>query len=112
MRLRRGDLVVAAVPGPGGGRPRPAVIVQSNDLVSPDTIIVLPLTTGIRGESMFRVVADAEPSDALAAPCEIMIDKPGAVRREHIRRRIGRVTTATRQRLDTALARMVGLSVR
>ena len=103
LALRRGDVVVAALSG-DFGKPRPAVVVQS-DLFNPThaSVVVAPVSSDITGFDLFRVPVAPLVSNGLRAPSEIMIDKAGAARRDRIRKRIGRLTPAQMRLVDAGL---------
>lgn len=88
--MRRGDIVAVASSG-DHGKPRPAVIVQTD---APD----------------FRVTIDPSGENGLLQRSQIMVDKPVTIRRERIGRRIGRLYPGEVVRLDTALAFVMGLA--
>jgi len=56
--VRRGDLVTVALPGEFG-KPRPALVVQS-DLFNEThpTVTVMPLTSELRNAPLFRIVVE------------------------------------------------------
>jgi len=64
MPIGRGDLVVVAAPG-DYGKPRPAVIVQSDAMPqSHASIVICPLTSEL-SEADFRITIEPEPANGL-----------------------------------------------
>jgi mRNA interferase MazF len=110
MEVSRGDIVTAVVPGDYGGRPRPAVIVQS-DLFNPthSSLILCPITRLIVDAPLFRIDLLPSAVSGLAAASQIMADKVIAIRRDRIRGRIGRLSAAELAALDRAIACVLGL---
>ena len=109
MPLSRGDLVIVAAPG-DYGKPRPAVIVQTNAIPeSHASVVICPMTSELV-EADFRITIDPEPGTGLRDRSQVMADKPVTVRRERIGQRIGQLAAADRARLNVALAFVIGLA--
>ena len=107
--MSRGDVVIVAAPG-DFGKPRPAVIVQSN--VIPEghaSLVICPMTSELV-EADFRITIAAGPETGLRVRSQVMADKPVAVRRERIGQRIGQLGAAELARLNVALALVMGLA--
>ena len=107
--MKRGDVVVVSAPG-DYGKPRPAVVVQS-DLFN-DThasIAVCLLTSDLLEAPLFRLNIDPTSENGLARPSQIMIDKIMAVRRIRVSSRIGCLDADTLLRMNRALAFFLGL---
>lgn len=107
--MRRGDVVTVAASG-DYGKPRPAVIVQSD--VFPDThasVILCQMTTDLADAADFRVLVEPSLTNSLRGRSQIMADKPVTVRRARLGRTIGRLDAADLRRLDVALAFVLGL---
>lgn len=108
--MKRGDVVVAAAKGAFSGKPRPAVVIQT-DLLNPEhpTLILAPITTDVRDLPGFRIPVPPDAANGLREPSEIMVDKPLTVPRERIQQRIGRLDADTLGRLNRALIVVMGL---
>ena len=108
--MRRGDVVTVAVPG-DCGKPRPAVIVQSDAFPdSHPSIVVCQMTSRLVDPADFRVTIDPSPENGLRTPSQVMADKPVTVRRERIGQPIGRLGADDMTRLNSALALVMGLA--
>ena len=59
--MKRGDVVTIALQG-DYGKPRPALVVQSDLFDAHPSVTVLPITSELRETPLFRV--DVEPNDA------------------------------------------------
>ncbi|HXP97193.1 MAG TPA: type II toxin-antitoxin system PemK/MazF family toxin [Telmatospirillum sp.] len=108
--MRRGDVVVVAVNGEYG-KPRPAVIVQTDAF--PDghaSVIICSTTTELSEAPDFRITVEPKPGNGLREKSQIMVDKPVTVKRERIGQVIGHLTVEDIVKLDTALAFVVGLA--
>lgn len=108
--MRRGDLVTVALPG-DFGKPRPALIIQS-DLFNEThpTVTLLPLTSEIRSAPQFRITVEPTPDNGLRVVSQIMVDKPMTFRRDKMRPPFGRLDDATILRVGRALAVWVGIA--
>jgi len=108
--MRRGDLVIVAAPG-DYGKPRPAVIVQTDAF--PEThasVVICQMTSEIADAPDFRVTIDPSEKNGLRVRSQVMADKPVAVRRERVRRIIGHLDDSDIGRLNIALAFVMGLA--
>lgn len=107
--MSRGELVIVAAPG-DYGKPRPAVIVQSNAIPeSHASIVICPMTSEL-AEADFRITIEPGPETGLRVRSQVMADKPVTVRRERVGQRIGRLGAADIARLNVALAFVLGLA--
>ena len=89
--VRRGELVTVAVQG-DFGKPRPALIIQSD--VSNDThatVTVLLVSSEIVDAPVFRITIKPTPENGLKMICQIQADKTMTIRRERIGATIGRL---------------------
>jgi mRNA interferase MazF len=107
--MSRGDLVIVAAPG-DYGKPRPAVIVQSNAIPESHASVVICPTTSELVEADFRITIEPGPDTGLRVRSQVMADKPVTIRRERIGQRIGQLAAADMARLNVALAFMMGLA--
>ena len=108
--MRRGDLVTVAAAG-DYGKPRPAVIVQTDAFPeSHASVVVCQLTSELVEAPDFRVTIDPRPENGLPLTSQVMADKPVTVRRERIGEKIGRLGNQDMARLSAALAFVLGLA--
>ena len=108
--MQRGDLVTVAAAG-DYGKPRPAVIVQTDAFPENHaSVVVCQLTSDLAQAPDFRVTIEPKPENGLRRTSQIMADKPVTVRRERIGRQLGRLTAADLVRLNVALAFVLGLA--
>lgn len=108
--MRRGDVVTVAATG-DHGKPRPAVVVQSDAF--PEThasVVVCQLTSELADAPDFRVLIEPKPENGLRLRSQVMADKPVTVSRERIGRKIGRLGSEDLARLNAALAFVLGLA--
>ncbi|MCK1707952.1 type II toxin-antitoxin system PemK/MazF family toxin [Bradyrhizobium sp. 143] len=108
--MQRGDVVVVAAAG-DYGKPRPAVIVQTDAFPQSHASVVLcQLTSDLVDAPDFRVTVEPKPENGLRLTSQVMADKPVTVRRERIGQRIGRIGDQDMARLGIALAFVMGLA--
>ena len=107
--MERGAVVVAVFPR-DFGKPRPALVIQSDVFGDLDSVTLLPLTTDLRQGAAFRL--DILPTDAngLKQRCQVMIDKAQTVYADKIGRRVGHLDKTSMDRVDVALALFLGLA--
>jgi len=88
--VKRGDLVTVALKGEYG-KPRPALVVQSDLFDAHPSVTIMPVTSDLRDMPLFRV--DVEPTDqnGLRKASQVMIDKIHTVSRERCGSSFGRL---------------------
>ncbi len=92
------------------GKPRPAVIVQSDWLTATESVLVCLITSSLRDAPLYRLSVPGTSSTGLKAPSQVMVDKVFAVRREKLGERIGRLDDATLIALNRSLGLVVGIA--
>ncbi len=107
--MERGDLVTVAVSG-DYGKPRPALVIQTDHLPETDSVLVCLLTTTVRDAPLFRLPIPAGGETGLLQPSQVMVDKIMAVRRDRCSKRIGKVDPVTMLALNRLLAFVVGVT--
>jgi len=108
--MKRGNVVLVAVVPGDYGKPRPAVVVQT-DLVNDthSSIVVCPITSHIQDAELFRLTIEPSSDNGLQKTSQIMVDKIVAVRRDKIRKAIGKIDEKLLIRLQRSLAFWLGL---
>ena len=110
MPVQRGDLVTVAAAG-DYGKPRPAVVVQTDAFPeSHASVVVCQLTSDLVDAPNFRVTVEPSSENGLRVRSQVMADKPVSVRRERVGRKIGRLGNQDMGRLGIALAFVFGLA--
>lgn len=105
--MRRGDLVTIALQG-DYGKPRPALIIQSDLFDEHPSVTVLPITSDLRPTPLFRVELAPTPDNGLRLVSQVMVDKTMTVAREKIGPVIGHADDATMVAVNRALALFLG----
>ncbi len=104
---QRGDLVTVSLPG-DYGKPRPALVVQSDLLAELDSVVVCPITSELRNAA-FRVIVESNPANGLRTLSQIMVDKLSTLPRTKIGEPFGHLDQERMKRVDRALLLVVGL---
>lgn len=103
MTFSRGDIVICVLAG-DYGKPRPAVVVQSNLFNETHaSITVCPLTSYLIDAPLFRVQVEAEQTTGLEVTSQIMVDKILALKIDKVREKIGRLSPDQLNQLNSAL---------
>jgi mRNA interferase MazF len=89
--VRRGDVVIVATRGAYTGKPRPALVVQS-DLFNEThaSVTVCPVTSDVIDAPLFRVSVPPGVRTGLRSASQIMVDKVVSVPQPAIGKAIGR----------------------
>lgn len=108
--MQRGDVVTVAAAG-DDGKPRPAVVVQTNAIpASHASVVICQMTSDLADAPDFRVTIEPAAKNGLRVRSQVMADKPVTIRRERVGGRIGRLDGTDLTRLNAALAFVVGLA--
>lgn len=107
--MTRGDLVVIALQG-DFGKPRPALVIQSDLFADHPSLTVLPVTSDLRETPLFRLTLQPTAENGLKLPSQIMVDKAHTVLREKVGQTIGRLDSATMVAVNRALALFLGFA--
>jgi mRNA interferase MazF len=107
--LRRGDLITVAARG-DYGKPRPAVIIQSDALNAADSVLVALLTGTLNDAHFYRLTVEPAEINGLKVPSQVMIDKIFAYPRAKCGPVMGRLSSADMLMLNNMLSVMIGLA--
>jgi mRNA interferase MazF len=107
--MKRGDLVSVSLPG-DYGKPRPALVIQSDVFSYLESITVLPLTTDILDASDARISISPTPDNGLRHLSQVMIDKLGILHRVKAGPVIGRISDGEISSVERALAAFLGFA--
>jgi mRNA interferase MazF len=106
--MKRGELVTVAVSG-DYGKPRPALILQSDVFDLHPSVTVLPLTSELHDAPLFRITVEAGKASGLTKKSQVMVDKPTTVPRSKVGNRIGQLDGQTMILVEKALRVFLGL---
>jgi mRNA interferase MazF len=105
----RGDIVTVALPG-AYGKPRPALVIQSDLFDAHPSVTILPVTSELRDTPLFRIIVNSTAQNGLLKTSQVMIDKAQSVPRSKIGKTIGRLDDATLISVNRALAVFLGFA--
>ena len=108
--MKRGSIVVVAARGAYTGKPRPALVVQS-DLFNPThaSITICPITSDCVDAPLFRLTLPPGSRTGLKSVSQLMIDKIVSVPRTAISAEIGECDVREIEAVDDGLRRWLGL---
>lgn len=107
--MKRGDVVTVALSG-DFGKPRPAVVVQSDLFADHPSVTLLPVTSELRELPLFRIPIEANETNGLARNYEVMVDKIQTVSRAKIGARIGSLPDGEMLAVTRSLALFIGIA--
>ena len=105
--MKRGDLVTVVLPG-AYGKPRPAVIVQSDRYDAMESVTFLPLTSEVLPKQVFRITITPTAENGLQTQSQIMADKCSTLPLTRVASVFGRLGASDLARVDRTLAAFLG----
>jgi len=107
--MRRGQFVTVAVSG-DFGKPRPALVVQTDLFAELPSVVICPLTTTLRSDAdQFRLEVEPSPKNGLREASQIAIDKIMVAPVAKIGATIGEADDALLLRVNRALVLFLGV---
>jgi mRNA interferase MazF len=107
--VNRGDVVTIALSG-AYGKPRPAMIVQSDLFEAHSSVTILPITSDLRTAPLMRLDIEPTLANGLRKPSQVMIDKAQTVPRAKIGKVIGSVEAEVIAAVNRSLTVFLGLA--
>lgn len=107
--MKRGDIVAVSLSG-DYGKPRPALIVQSDLFDAHPSVTVLPITSELRDTPLFRINIEPNEENGLLKQSQVMVDKVHTIQREKLKERFGRLDDTLMLAINRALALFLGFS--
>ncbi|MFD2837844.1 type II toxin-antitoxin system PemK/MazF family toxin [Azotobacter vinelandii] len=102
-------MVVVALQG-AYGKPRPALVIQSDLFSALPSVTILPITSDLREAPLYRIDIEAAPRTGLHKPSQIMVDKPQTIPREKVGEVIGSVNAETMLAVSRSLTVFLGIA--
>ena len=108
--LRRGDVVTVAAGGGFGGKPRPALVVQSDGFTELPTVVVALFTSTLVEASLIRPRFAPDANNGLLLVSDLMADILVTVRRNQVGEVIGSLSVSELARAEQALLLLMGFA--
>lgn len=99
-----------AARGAYSGKPRPAVVVQSELFADLDSVTLCLLSSELGEAPLARISVEPTPGNSLKQTCAVMIDKLVTVPVERVGQRMGAFDEETMLRVDRSLALFLGIA--
>ena len=108
--MKRGTIVVVSARGAHTGKPRPALVVQS-DLFNPthSSVTICPITSECVDAPLFRLTLPPGARTGLRTVSQVMVDKIVSVPRQAITAEVGECDAREVEAVDEGLRRWLGL---
>ncbi len=106
--MRRGNFATIAMPG-DFGKPRPALVVQSDQFNEHATVTVLLVSGTLVDAPLLRVTVQPDEKNGLQKPSQVMIDKSMTVRRDKLGPVFGSASDEIMLKVGRCLAIFLGV---
>lgn len=107
--MKRGDLVIVSAPG-DYGKPRPAVVIQSDGLKGAESVLVALITSALVDAPIYRLKLQPTGANGLNVASQVMVDKIVALSRARCGPVIGALDAGEIVALNALLLVMIGLA--
>ena len=107
--MKRGDLVSTIGHG-AYGKPRPALVIQSDIFSNHPSVTLLLLTSDLKNAPLFRIEIEPTAENGLQKLSQVMIDKSVTAPIEKVGAVFGRIDDATMLEINRALAVWLGFA--
>lgn len=105
----RGDFVTIIMQG-DFGKPRPALIVQSDPFSELATVTILLVTSTLIDAPLIRITVHPDAENGLQKPSQVMVDKIMTIKREKVGETIGRIDADAMVEVERRLAVFIGIA--
>ena len=107
--MRRGDLITVSL-ARDYGKPRPAIVVQSDQFLILESVTVVPLTSSTSDFNPLRIHLAPTAENGLRLKSQVMIDKIQSLPRDKARDIIGHISDEDLAEVNRALAVFLGFA--
>ena len=107
--MSRGELVTIAMQG-DFGKPRPALVIQSDQFNEHATVTVLLVSSTLVDAPLLRVTIQPSATNGLQKPSQVMVDKAMTVQRDKLGEAFGSVGDASMLEVGRCLAVFLGIA--
>ena len=105
----RGDFVTIAMQG-DFGKPRPALVIQTDQFGEHTTVTMLPVTSTLVAAPLLRITVQPNVENGLQKPSQVMLDKTMTVTRDKIGQAFGRIDVDAMVEVERCLAVFLGIA--
>jgi mRNA interferase MazF len=107
--MTRGDFVAIASQG-DFGKPRPALVMQTDALSEHPSITVLLVSSTWIDAPLLRVGVQPTPENGLQKPSQVMVDKAMTIKRDKVGPAFGRLDANAMVEVERCLAVFLGIA--
>jgi mRNA interferase MazF len=107
--MKRGDFLRIAIQG-DFGKPRPALVIQSDKFNEHSTVTVLLVSGTIVDAPLFRVTVEPDATNQLKKLSQVMIDKSMTVKKEKLGKVFGIASDEVMLEVSRCLAVFLGIA--
>ena len=107
--MRRGDFVTIAMQG-DFGKPRPALIVQSDQFNEHASVTVHLVSSALVDAPLLRVTVQPNPENGLQKVSQVMIDKAMTVKKDKLGEAFGHLNADGMLEIERCLAVFLGIA--
>ncbi len=107
--MKRGNLIPVVLPG-AYGKPRPALVIQSDLFDELPSLTVLPITSDLRSADIFRILVRPSAKNGLHLPSQVMVDKATTIPCARAGDSFGELEPQLLKEVDRSLAIFLGLA--
>jgi mRNA interferase MazF len=107
--MKQGDIIAVSLPG-DYGKPRRALVIQSDAFEHLNSVTVLPLTSDVLNLERCRVIVSPTKQNGLQKASQIMVEKASTIPRYKASQLIGRLSPKDMTAVNRALAVFLGFS--
>jgi len=107
--MKQGDLISVSLPG-DYGKPRPALVIQSDIYEHLNSVTVLPLTSNVLSTEGCRVAVEMSEENGLRQMSQVMVEKAATLPWSKAGPVIGRLSATDMSAVNRALALFLGFA--
>ena len=107
--MNRGDFATISIQG-DFGKPRPALIIQSDLFNEHATVTVLLVSSTLVDAPLFRITVQPDQENGLRKPSQVMVDKIMTVKRNKLGKVFGSANDALMLEVERSLMVFLGIA--
>ena len=107
--MTRGDIVSIALQG-DFGKPRPALVIQSDPFAEHSSVTILPITGTLIDAPLLRITLQPDAQNGLQKVSQVMVDKATTVMHDRVSPVFGRMGADALVEVERCLAVFLGIA--